>query len=52
MARVESLPSRLRGREPRLNRLYAMINDPVVRDALLAGAAARFGYPPDKIELG
>lgn len=37
--------------EPRWNRLYAMINDPVVRDALLAGAAARFGYPPDKIEL-
>lgn len=37
--------------EPRGNRLYAMINDPVVRDALLACAAARFGYPPGRIEL-
>lgn len=37
--------------EPRLNRQYAMINDRVVRDAVLTGASRRFGYSPDQIQL-
>jgi len=35
----------------RFNALYAMINDPVVRDAVVQGAANRYGYPIDQIEL-
>jgi hypothetical protein len=35
----------------RWDRLYAMINDPVIRDAVLAGASERFGYSTAQIEL-
>lgn len=37
--------------EPRANRLYAMLNDPVVRDALLNGASTRYGYRADEVEF-
>jgi len=33
------------------NAKYAVINNPLVRDAVVAGAAERFGYPVDQIEL-
>jgi hypothetical protein len=33
------------------NRRYAMINDPVVRGAILEGAADRYGYSQDQIEF-
>jgi len=36
---------------PRLNGLYALLNDPVVRDAVLTGASARFGYPLERIQV-
>lgn len=35
----------------RFNSLYAMINDPEVRDAVIDGASKRYGYPIDQIEL-
>ncbi len=35
----------------RSNRLYAMLNDPVVRDALIDGSCKRYGYTPNQIEL-
>jgi hypothetical protein len=35
----------------RFNALYALINDPVVRDAVIDGASKRYGYPIDQIEL-
>jgi hypothetical protein len=35
----------------RFNSLYALINDPVVRDAVIDGASKRYGYPIDQIEL-
>jgi hypothetical protein len=35
----------------RFNSLYALINEPVVRDAVVEGASKRYGYPIDEIEL-
>lgn len=35
----------------RFNSLYALINDPVVRDAVIDGASGRYGYPIDQIEV-
>ncbi len=35
----------------RFNRLYAMLNDAVVRDALIDGSCKRYGYTPNQIEL-
>jgi hypothetical protein len=35
----------------RFNSLYALINDPVVRDAVIDGTSQRYGYPVDQIEL-
>ncbi|MFD4639772.1 hypothetical protein ACFWN2_20825 [Lentzea sp. NPDC058436] len=35
----------------RFNSLYALINDPVVRDAVIDGASKRYGYPINQIEL-
>ncbi|MCR3752259.1 hypothetical protein LX88_006253 [Lentzea californiensis] len=35
----------------RFNSLYTLINDPVVRDAVMDGASQRYGYPVDQIEL-
>jgi hypothetical protein len=32
-------------------RLYALINEPVVRDAVVAGACARYSYRPDQVEI-
>ncbi|MGE0170451.1 hypothetical protein [Nocardioides sp.] len=32
------------------NRRYAMLNDPEIRDGILAGAAARYDYEPSQIE--
>jgi hypothetical protein len=37
--------------DPRLNALYALINDSVVRAAVVQGAAERFGFPVDQVEL-
>jgi hypothetical protein len=37
--------------ELRANRLYAMINDPVVRVAVLEGASKRYGYSRDQIQF-
>ena len=33
------------------NALYALLNDPDVRDAVADGACKRYGYPVDQIEL-
>jgi len=33
------------------NRAYAMLNDLVVRQAILNGACGRYGYAPDRIEM-
>lgn len=33
------------------NRRYAMLNDPIVREAILVGASSRYGYSPDQIEF-
>lgn len=33
------------------SRLYALLNDPVVREQVLAGACSRYGYPEDRVEL-
>ena len=35
----------------RFNSLYALINDPVVRDAVVDEASQRYGYPIDQVEL-
>lgn len=35
----------------RANRRYALLNDSVVRDAVLAGASQRYDYPPEEIEF-
>lgn len=35
----------------RFNALYALINDPVVRDAVINAASKRYSYPIDEIEL-
>ena len=32
-------------------RLYAMLNDPVVREQVLAGACSRYGYSEDRVEF-
>ncbi|WP_407343341.1 hypothetical protein [Pengzhenrongella phosphoraccumulans] len=37
--------------EPRASKRYAMLNNPVVRDAVLEGASRRYGYSPDQIEF-
>ena len=34
--------------KPAFNKRYALLNNPVVRDAVVEGAAGRFGYSPDK----
>lgn len=36
---------------PAHNRSYAMLNDPVVRQAILDGACGRYGYTPDQVEF-
>src|SRR5689334_8128606 len=33
------------------NRRYAMLNDPEIRDGILAGASDRYDYPSDQIEF-
>lgn len=33
------------------SRLYAMLNDPEVRDQVVAGACARYGYTADQLEM-
>jgi hypothetical protein len=33
------------------NRRYALLNDPIVREAVLKGAATRFGYDLDRVRL-
>ncbi|MFI7553848.1 hypothetical protein ACIBQ2_29410 [Micromonospora sediminimaris] len=35
----------------RARKLYALLNNPTVRDAVVLGASQRFGYRPDQIEL-
>lgn len=37
--------------ETQANRRYAIINDPAVRDAILEGAAERYGYAPGQVEF-
>ncbi|MCC4907757.1 hypothetical protein [Microbacterium sp. cx-59] len=37
--------------DPRMNALYALINDTHIRDTVVAGAAARFGFSHDQVEL-
>ncbi len=37
--------------DPRMNALYALINDVHVRDTVIAGAAERFGFTPEQVEL-
>src|SRR3954452_10040037 len=31
--------------------MYALLNDPVIRDGVIAGACERYGYRPDQVEL-
>jgi len=40
-----------RGGTPAQQRLYALLNNTVVRDAVLTAAAHRYGYRPDQVEL-
>lgn len=35
----------------RARKLYALLNDSIVRDAVLTGAAERFGYLPSQIQM-
>lgn len=35
----------------RANRLYAMLNRPIVTEGILSGACERYGYLPDQIEM-
>ncbi|MBO0981960.1 hypothetical protein [Microbacterium sp. SD291] len=35
----------------RMNALYALLNDPQIRTTVVAGAAERFGFPVEAIEL-
>lgn len=37
--------------DPRYNALYALINDPLIRDTVVASAAERFGFCIDQVEL-
>ena len=37
--------------KPADNRLYAMLNDPVVRQGILEGACTRYGYGPTQVEF-
>lgn len=37
--------------DKRFNGLYALLNDQVIRDAVVAGACGRYGYRLDQIEL-
>jgi hypothetical protein len=37
--------------KPADNRLYAMLNDPVVRQGILEGACIRYGYKPTQVEF-
>ncbi|MGH3534658.1 MAG: hypothetical protein ACRDQG_08085 [Pseudonocardiaceae bacterium] len=39
------------GGPPTAQRLYALLNDPVVREAVLNAAAHRYGYRLDQVEL-
>jgi len=39
------------GGPPRFHRLYAMLNDSVVRDVVLDGACTRYGYEPEQVEF-
>lgn len=38
-------------KKPALNKRYALLNNPVVRDAVVQGAATRFGYSLEQVEL-
>jgi hypothetical protein len=38
-------------KDRRLRKLYALLNDPAVRTEVVDSAAARYGYPPDHVEL-
>ena len=37
--------------KPSDNRLYAMLNDPLVRQGVLDGACSRYGYSPAQVEF-
>jgi hypothetical protein len=37
--------------DPRMNALYALLNDVHIRDTVVAGAAQRFGFSLDQVEL-
>jgi hypothetical protein len=37
--------------KPALNKRYALLNNTAVRDAVVEGAATRFGYPVGQVEL-
>jgi hypothetical protein len=37
--------------KPADNRLYAMLNDPAVRQGILEGACTRYGYRPTQVEF-
>jgi hypothetical protein len=39
------------GGRPQTQRLYALLNDRTVRDAVVAAAAERYGYRQDQVEL-
>lgn len=39
------------GSERRMNALYALLNDPQIRNTVVAGAAERFGFAIEKVEL-
>src|SRR3954462_11274636 len=36
---------------PALNRRYALLNNPVVRDGVIAGACDRYGYDISQVEI-
>jgi len=37
--------------DPRFNSLYALLNDPLIRETVVAAAAERFGFRPEQVEL-
>lgn len=39
------------GADPRFAGGYRLLNDPAIRDGVLAGACERFGYPPAQVEF-
>jgi hypothetical protein len=38
-------------RNERWRKLYALLNDPAIREQVIAGAADRYGYKPKQVEL-